>query len=147
MVPSVNLLALPLVLFSTTIHAMFVPDLTHCDPTCDTACATFTKHSLQIDGDTHSSMDETDHFKVTYDSKVICPEQEKGCHAGQSCDFTLKCIDGWSFKLPDQAIRGPWKYDIQGLPVERYTIGDEATAMDVSKKAFECDGYNCGGKS
>ncbi|KAF2110950.1 hypothetical protein BDV96DRAFT_603551 [Lophiotrema nucula] len=151
LVSTTSLLTLPLVFLGSIVHA--VPALvprdsvpSGCDPTCEFLCTKYTAHTLSIDGTSTSGLSASRDLKVTFDNVDVCPNQHHECSAGTSCDFRFHCNDGWSFYLKDQAMQGPWSYDLQGLPFDRYYTDDNPSGnMDVSQDDINCDGYGCGG--
>jgi hypothetical protein len=137
-----SLLTLSLVLFGTSVLAVApIPD--NCDPNCESVCKKWTMHTLRIDGNANYQLTSSITLKVSYDGQDVCAEERHECGLG-SCDFRWTCNEGWSFYLPSQAMEGPWAYDLQGLPFERYHREGSAN-MDVSMDDIECDAWQCGG--
>ncbi|PSN68519.1 hypothetical protein BS50DRAFT_319017 [Corynespora cassiicola Philippines] len=115
-----------------------------CGSSCEFECIRFTKHTLLINGEAHTSVSGSKSLAVTYDGVAVCPEALHDCHSGKSCNFKWNCNPGWSFYLPDQSLEGPWSYDLQGLPYTRYSAEPNGN-MEVRRDDIDCDGYNCGG--
>ncbi|CAI6332892.1 unnamed protein product [Periconia digitata] len=122
------------------------PDLSSCIPNCEFMCTRYTYHTFSIDGQSWTALTGDKTLEVKFDDKVVCAKQKRQCGVGKSCDFHFDCIPGWSFFLPDGPVTGPWSYDIQGLPRDRYfPEGEFADGnMDVSMADIDCDGYSCG---
>ncbi|KAH7113765.1 hypothetical protein B0J11DRAFT_584973 [Dendryphion nanum] len=99
---------------------------------------------FSIDGTSHSQLSHSKTLKVTYDNKVICPEARHECGASGSCNFTWKCIDGWSFKALNSKIAGPWKIEI--TPPKNVIPVWTQFPTEIKMGAIDCDAWNCGGE-
>ncbi|KAK2611649.1 hypothetical protein N8I77_004979 [Diaporthe amygdali] len=120
------------------------PDPSSCSPSCEFLCTKFTLHTLEIDGTANYQLSASKTLAVKYDGEEVCPMERHECRGG-SCDFRYTCKEGWSFFLPDQAMEGPWEFDLQGLPYTRYIPDGWPQLGPVSMDDIECDAWQCGG--
>lgn len=121
------------------------PDPDLCNPDCEFLCTKFTRHTLTIDGTANYQLTSSITLAVGYDGEDVCPEERHECGLG-SCDFRYTCKEGWSFFLPSQAMEGPWNFDLQGLPYDRYIPDGWPQIEPVSMDDIECDAWQCGGE-